>query len=128
MLRWTSPARHLLRTAIEDTEVAGQHIRAGEAVALFFNSANRDERVFTTAGSFEVDRYPNPHLAFGLGRHFCLGAQLARLELRALFRALLSRLATAELAGAPRRARSAAISGISFLPLRCTWRPDPEVC
>jgi cytochrome P450 len=126
MLRWTSPARHLLRTATEDTEVAGQRIRAGEAVALFFNSANRDESVFATADSFEIDRYPNPHLAFGLGRHFCLGAQLARLELHALFRALLSKLVTAQLAGTPRRARSAAISGISFLPLRCIWRPDLE--
>ena len=104
MLRWTSPARHLLRTATKDTEVGGQRIRAGESVALFFNSANRDESVFATAGSFEIDRYPNPHLAFGLGRHFCLGAQLARIELQALFRALLPKLVTAELAGTPRRA------------------------
>jgi cytochrome P450 len=125
MLRWTSPARHLIRTATADTEIGGHRIRAGEAVVVFFNSANRDESVFDAADSFQIDRRPNPHLAFGLGRHFCLGAQLARLELRALFQALLPKLLAAEVAGSPRRARSAAISGITFLPIRCVWRPDP---
>ena len=126
MLRWTSPARHLIRTAIADTEIGGHRIRAGEAVLIFFNSANRDETVFEAANSFQIDRDPNPHLAFGLGRHFCLGAQLARLELRALFRALLPKLLAAEVVGSTRRARSAAISGISFLPIKCLWRSDPS--
>jgi cytochrome P450 len=126
MLRWTSPARHLIRTATADTEIGGHRIRAGEAVVIFFNSANRDETVFDAAESFQTDRYPNPHLAFGLGRHFCLGAQLARLELRALFRALLPELWAAEIAGLPRRARSAAITGISFLPISCVWRANPR--
>ena len=124
ILRWTSPGRHLMRTATSDTEIGGQTIRAGEAVALFFNSANRDEAMFHSADEFQIDRRPNPHLAFGLGHHFCLGAHLARLELRALFQALLPRLVQAELAGRPRRARSAVISGIASLPLRCVWRPD----
>lgn len=126
MLRWTSPGRHLMRTATADTEIGGQPVRAGEAVALFFNSANRDEMVFDAADTFQIDRRPNPHLAFGLGHHFCLGVHLARLELRTLFQALLPRLAAAELAAPPRRARSAVISGIGFLPLRCAWHPDPR--
>jgi cytochrome P450 len=125
MLPWTSPARHLIRTATADTEIGGHRVGASEAVVVFFNSANRDERVFDAADSFQIDRRPNPHLAFSLGRHFCLGAQLARLELRALFQALLPKLVAAEVAGSPRRARSAAISGITFLPIRCVWRPDP---
>ena len=116
ILRWTSPARHLMRTATADTEIGGQYIRAGEAVAVFFNSANRDETVFDAADAFQIDRRPSPHLAFGLGRHFCLGAQLARLEVRALFQALLPKLLAAEVVGLPRRARSAAISEITFLP------------
>lgn len=126
ILRWTSPGRHLMRTATADIEIGGQLIRTGEAVALFFNSANRDERAFVAADTFQIDRHPNAHLAFGLGQHFCLGVHLARLELRALFQALLPRLVAAEIAAPPRRARSAVISGISFLPLRCVWQPDPR--
>ena len=122
MLRWTSPARHLMRTATAETEIGGQRIAAGEAVALFFNSANRDERVFNAPEEFRIDRAPNPHLAFGLGPHFCLGAHLARLEMRALFGALLPALPTMEVAGPIRRTRSAVISGIASLPLRCAWR------
>ncbi len=121
MLRWTSPGRHLMRTATKKAEIGGQLIDAGEAVAVFFNSANRDETVFEDADTFRIDRQPNPHVAFGLGAHFCIGAHLARLELKALFGALLPRLRAAELAGSIRRARSSVISGISFLPLRCTW-------
>ena len=118
ILRWTSPGRHLVRTATTDTNVGGQRIRAGEAVALFFLSANRDETVFGSADKFEVDRQPNPHLAFGSGPHFCLGVHLARLELRALFGELMQELPRISLAGASRRARSAVISGISSLRVR----------
>jgi cytochrome P450 len=108
-----------VRTATIDTAIGGQRIRAGESVALFFNSANRDDAVFASADTFQVDRQPNPHLAFGSGPHFCLGVHLARLELRSLFAALLPMLPRMTLAGTPRRARSAVISGISSLPLRC---------
>lgn len=120
ILRWTSPGRHLVRTATAETVVGGQRIQAGEAVALFFASANRDETVFRSASAFQVDRQPNPHLAFGSGPHFCLGVHLARLELRALFGALMQELPRISSTGAPTRARSAVISGISSLPVRWT--------
>jgi cytochrome P450 len=125
MLRWTTPGRHIVRTATEDVELGGQTIRAGEAVALFFNSANRDESVFANADQFRIDRRPNPHLAFGLGRHHCIGAHLARLEMRALLKTLLPGLESVELAAPPRRTCSTMVSGISSLSMRCTWRvPD----
>jgi hypothetical protein len=123
MLRWTTPGRHIVRTATEDVELSGQTIRAGEAVALFFNSANRDESVFANADQFRIDRRPNAHLAFGLGRHHCIGAHMARLEMRALLKALLPRLEQVEIASPPRRTCSTMVSGISSLPIRCTWRP-----
>ena len=122
MLRWTTPGRHIVRTATEDTELGGQTIRQGEAVALFFNSANRDEAVFANADQFRIDRRPNPHLAFGLGRHHCIGAHMARLEMRALLKALLPRLEQVELAAPPRRTSSTMVSGIASLPIRCAWR------
>jgi cytochrome P450 len=122
MLRWTTPGRHIVRTATEDVELGGQTIRQGEAVALFFNSANRDESVFANADAFRIDRRPNPHLAFGLGRHHCIGAHMARLEMRALLKALLPRLEQAELAAPPRRTSSTMVSGIASLPIRCAWR------
>jgi cytochrome P450 len=119
MLRWTTPVRHFLRTATEDAEIGGARVRAGECLALFFDSANRDETVFPNAAVFEIGRTPNPHVAFGAGPHFCLGHQLARLEMRAVFNELLPRLRALELAGAPRRARSAFLSGITSLPIHC---------
>jgi cytochrome P450 len=125
MLRWTTPGRHIVRTATKDVELGGETIRAGEAVALFFNSANRDETVFANADQFRIDRRPNPHLAFGLGRHHCIGAHLARLEMRALLKTLLPRLESVEVAAPPRRTCSTMVSGISSLPIRCAWRaPD----
>jgi cytochrome P450 len=122
MLRWTTPGRHIVRTATDEVELGGQTIHEGEAVALFFNSANRDETVFADADQFRIDRRPNPHLAFGLGRHHCIGAHMARLEMRALLKALLPRLDQAELAAPPRRTSSTMVSGISSLPIRCAWR------
>ena len=123
MLRWTTPGRHIVRTATEDIELGGQTIRAGEAVALFFNSANRDETVFADADQFRIDRRPNPHLAFGLGQHHCIGSHLARREMRALLKNLLPRLEQVELTAPPRRTCSTMVSGISSLPVRCAWRP-----
>ena len=122
MLRWTTPGRHIMRTATADIELGGRTIRAGEAVALFFNSANRDETVFANADQFRIDRRPNPHLAFGLGQHHCIGAHLARLEMRALLKTLLPRLESVELAAPPRRTCSTMVSGIASLPIRCAWR------
>jgi len=122
MFRWTTPLRHFMRTARQDTEVGGQQIRAGEALALFFASANRDESVFADAGTFRIDRSPNPHIAFGHGPHFCMGYQLARMEIRALFSELLQRVEHVELAGEVRRAQSAFITGIISLPVRFKFR------
>ena len=121
MLRWTTPGRHIMRTATEDVMVGGQRIRAGQAVALFFNSANRDETVFAEADRFRIDRTPNPHLAFGLGRHHCIGAHLARLEMRALLKAMLPRVTSVEVAAPPSRTCSTMVTGIAALPIRCVW-------
>jgi cytochrome P450 family 142 subfamily A polypeptide 1 len=92
MLRWVSPIKNMNRTATRDVEVAGARIREGDRVLLLYPSANRDERVFPRADEFLVDREPNDHVAFGHGVHFCLGASLARLELRVMFETLLARL------------------------------------
>ena len=118
ILRWVSPIIHFSRVATEDCEVRGRTIRAGDHVALFWASANRDEEVFGDPFAFRVDRRPNPHLAFGVGEHFCMGAHLARVELEAMFRQLLARLHTFEPAGPVERLSSAANAGLKHLPLR----------
>jgi cytochrome P450 len=121
ILRWTSPVRHFMRTAKQDALIGQQPVRAGQSLALFFNSGNRDETVFVDAGAFRIDRSPNPHIAFGRGPHFCMGHQLARMEIGALFSELLRRTKRIEPAGRPRRAQSTFISGVSALPIRCTF-------
>jgi cytochrome P450 len=118
ILRWTTPGRHVMRTATKDSVLGGQPIRAGEAVAIFLPSANRDEAVFAEADCFRIDRAPNPHLTFGRGVHFCLGHVLARMELRALFGELLRRLHSVEIAGPTRRAESVLLTGFTSLPVR----------
>ncbi|WP_315784488.1 MULTISPECIES: cytochrome P450 [unclassified Bradyrhizobium] len=122
MLRWTTPVRHFMRTAICDTEVGGRPIRAGDALALFFHSANRDEAVFADAGAFRIDRSPNPHIAFGRGPHICMGLQLARMQMRTLFAELLRRTERIELAGRVRRVQSQFMSGVSALPVRIVFQ------
>ena len=117
ILRWTSPSRHFVRTATEDTVIGGQTIRAGKSVAIFFPSANRDEVVFNEPDAFRIDRAPNPHLTFGWGAHHCLGHALARLELRALLGELLGRLKSIEIAGTTRRAQSVFLTGFTSLPV-----------
>jgi cytochrome P450 len=100
MIRWVSPVRHFTRTAQADTEIAGTRIAQGDLVYLSYLAANRDPRVFDDPHRFDVGRAnADRHVAFGFGAHFCLGAQLARMELRTLFRHLLDRLEWAELAG-----------------------------
>jgi cytochrome P450 len=118
ILRWVSPITHFTRTATEDCEVRGTEIRAGEQVALFWASANRDEEVFADPFAFRVDRRPNPHLAFGVGEHFCMGAHVARVEIEIVFRHLLTRLAWFEPSGPVERLRSAVNGGLKHLPLR----------
>lgn len=120
ILRWTSIIIQFSRTALVDTEVRGQKIRAGETLGMFYPSANRDEDVFPDPYRFDISRDPNPHYAFGgYGEHFCLGANLARWELRVMFRELLPHLQKMELAGAPELvAQSLHVGGIKRLPVR----------
>ena len=96
----------------------GVGIRAGDQLALYFASANRDEEVFEDPFAFRVARRPNAHLAFGFGEHFCMGAQIARVEIETIFRHLLARLEWFELAGPVERLRSAVNGSIKRLPLR----------
>ena len=118
ILRWVTPITHFTRTATADCELRGEKIRAGDQLALYFASANRDESVFAQPFSFRIDRRPNPHLAFGIGEHVCLGAHLARVELETIFRHLLGRLEEFELSGPVERLGSAVNGGIKHLPLR----------
>jgi cytochrome P450 len=121
--RWTSPVIQFARTATTDTEVHGQKIRAGESVCLFYPSANRDEEVFEEPFKFDIGRDPNPHLAFGIGEHFCLGANLARLELEVIYRQMVERLVNPELAGPVQRLRSSFVGGIKHMPIRYKMLP-----
>jgi cytochrome P450 len=119
MLRFTSPVIHFMRTAVHDFEVGGQTIRSGQSVALWYPSANRDESVFDRAYEFDITRNPNPHLAFGgYGAHFCIGAHLARAQLRAVFRELLELLPKLEVAGALVRMPNLHVGGYAALPVR----------
>jgi cholest-4-en-3-one 26-monooxygenase len=118
ILRWVSPISHFTRTATEDTEVRGVTIRTGQQVALFFASANRDEEVFDDPFAFRVDRRPNPHLAFGFGEHFCMGAHLARVELDVIFRLLVARFESFEVAGPVVRLESIVNGSLKQLPNR----------
>ena len=118
VIRWASPVNYMARTATRDVELHGQIIRAGDTVALLYSSANRDESVFEGPDRFDVRRSPNHHLGFGFGPHFCLGATLARIELRAIFEVLIPRVTRFELAGPVVRARSSFLNAIKELPLR----------
>jgi cytochrome P450 len=118
VLRWTSPVIQFARTAVSDFELAGTTIAAGDTVVLWYPSANRDERQFPEPYRFDVGRDPNYHLAFGHGTHFCLGANLARWELRAVFKHLAPHLGQLELAGGPRRLGHLHVGAIHSLPVR----------
>jgi cytochrome P450 len=122
ILRWGTVTMHFRRTASVDTELGGRAIRAGDKVLIWYISADYDERQFPDPYRFDIRRSPNEHVAFGLkSPHKCLGEHLARVEIRALFEALLPRLADLRLAGRPERLRSNFISGIKRLPLRAAW-------
>ena len=117
LLRWTTPVISFLRTATRTVTVGGQPVAAGEPLLLLYASANRDESVFgADAGRLDVGRHPNPHLSFGFGTHFCLGAALARLEARVVLEELLDRFATLEPAGTVVRAPSPVIAGVLGRP------------
>ena len=118
LLRWVSPLIHFRRTATRDVEMHGQRIKENDKVVIFYPSANRDEVKFPDPERFDVTRTPNDHLAFGIGEHFCLGANLARLEIQLIFEEMLRRLPDLELAGPVRRLRSNFINGIKAMPVR----------
>ena len=120
MLRWVAPVNQFRRTATRDTELAGVRIKENDKVVVFYASANRDADVFPEPDRFDVGRTPNEHLAFGIGPHFCLGANLARLEIRVMFEELLRRLPDMQLAGPVERLRSNFINGIKRMPVRFT--------
>jgi len=121
IVRWTTPARHFLRTAVDDAVVAGQPVRKGDRLYLSYMAANHDPSVFADPLRFDIRREEaDRHIAFGHGVHFCLGAQLARLELRSLFGHLLPALAQVELAGTPTYTQTTAVGGVKFLPIRYT--------
>ncbi len=120
MLRWWTPVMTFRRTASADCELDGQPIRAGDKVVVSFSSANRDEQVFAEPDRFDPRRQPNPHLVFGHGPHFCLGAQLARIQMRALFAEVLGRTAALVPAGPPAYLRSNFQRGVKRLPIAWT--------
>ena len=121
MLRWATPVHHFRRTAAVDTELAGTEIKAGDKVTTWFVSGNRDETVFEDPYRFDVGRTPNPHMAFGPGGiHHCMGAHLAKMEVRIAFEELLARTDRIELTGTPERLRSNFFNGIKRLLVRVT--------
>jgi len=111
-LRFSPPVVAFRRTALVDNEIRGSQIRRGDRVVLSYPSANRDEEVFADPDRFDIRRSPNPHIAFGIGEHFCLGASFARMQLRCILRELLTRLPDIHVVGAPKRQRSNLIHGI----------------
>jgi cytochrome P450 len=117
-LRWTSAANSFLRYAVADTELSGGRVEAGEAVAVWIGSANRDESVFADPYRFDVTRTENRHIAFGHGPHYCLGATLARLTFRILFDEFFRRFSAIEVTGPPRHLASVFIAGLTSLLVR----------
>ena len=118
ILRWANPLHYFRRTATADTKLGGTEIKAGDKVAMYYTSANRDEDVFDDPHRFDIHRHPNPHLSFGIAEHFCLGVHLARLEGRVFFEELLATYPTIELVGEPVRTRSNLNNALKLLPIR----------
>ncbi len=118
MIRWSSPVIYMSRTVVEDTEYKGHRFAKGDKVVLHYASANRDEDVFENPMTFDITRDPNPHIAFGFGAHFCLGAHLARLETRCVLEQLVQRVDRLELVGQESYVWSSFIAGIKKLDVR----------
>jgi cholest-4-en-3-one 26-monooxygenase len=124
VVRWSTPIIHFARTATADTQLRDKKIKQGDALALFYPSANRDEEIFEDPFQFRIDRRPNRHLGFGVGEHFCLGAHLARLEMEVAYKYLLPRIEEVELAGPVERLHSSLVGGIRHLPIRYKLHPE----
>lgn len=122
VLRWTSTATHIMRTATRPAVLRDRHIQAGERVTLWNPSANRDENVFPDPERFDVGRRPNRHLTLGSGEHFCLGGTLARAELRLLYEELLTTTRRIEFDGVPTRLSSIVVNGLERMPVRMVAR------
>ncbi|MDQ1507162.1 MAG: hypothetical protein QOD57_4889, partial [Actinomycetota bacterium] len=121
-IRWVTPVRHFMRTASGPYSLRDHEFDAGDWVLLSYPSANRDEDVFADPFKFDVGRSPNKHLAFGFGTHFCLGAQLARMEIKALLKELVPRLEDGALAGKPELMSTLFVGGLKHLPLKYSVR------
>ena len=117
-IRWVTPVKHFMRTATEDTELAGQKIAKGDWMMLCYPSGNRDEEVFTDPFKYDIERSPNKHVAFGYGAHVCLGQHLGRMEMRVLWEELLPRLESVELDGTPTRMQASFVCGPKSVPIR----------
>jgi cholest-4-en-3-one 26-monooxygenase len=118
VVRWATPVTVFQRTALADTILGGQQIKAGQRVGIFYRSANFDEDVFDAPGRFDVMRSPNPHLGFGgTGTHYCLGVNLARLEIELMFNAVADGMPDIKLTGDPERLRSGWLNGMKSLPV-----------
>ena len=121
MLRWASPVMNFRRTAMQDVELGGKQIKAGDKVVIWYIAANRDEQMFPDPFTFDITRTPNEHVAFGGGGpHFCLGANLARMEINVMFEEILNRLDDIEMTAPPARLRSNFINGLKHVPLKFT--------
>lgn len=126
LIRWASPVYHFRRTATRDVELGGAQIKKGDKVVMWFASGNRDETVFDAADQLDVRRYPNDHVTFGKGGpHFCLGSNLARMEIRILFETLLPRIESIKVNGDVTRVRSNFVNGIKKFPVSVVSRPAP---
>ncbi|MGH9137545.1 MAG: cytochrome P450 [Acidimicrobiales bacterium] len=123
IVRTATPVMQFMRTATQDVEVGGNAVAKGDAMCLYYPSANVDEDVFHDPFAFRIDRDPNPHLAFGVGEHYCLGAALARMEIRVMLEELIPRLDAIEPAGEREIQASTFVSGIKHLPVRWRLRP-----
>jgi cytochrome P450 len=124
VVRWTSPVNHMKRHILEDVEVRGQKLRAGDYIGLFYASANRDSDVFADPFRFDITRRPNRHLGFGTGEHFCLGAHVARMSIRALLQEMGERVERLEPAGDTSHIHASFVVGLKKLPVRYVIRPS----
>ena len=117
-LRWTTPIKHFMRSAVREVEIRGQVIKENDRLMLCYPSANRDEAVLADPDQFLINRYPNQHLAFGNGAHMCLGQHLARLDLRIFFEELIPVLDSIEMSAPPTFVEATFASGPKSMPMR----------